>query len=163
MPSRQTSTTTTHSSDLTYKDSSSTNNDNPNPPPPTTQSDDPFGLDIEVINNHRKSLSINSFSSLTDFKTTTNGGGGGGGHQPTPKVSSFTKRNSLLSSKRRASELYHNSMLQNSRSQQPDEFSIIDNSGESLNEQSLYKSLHMETREHEQLIEEYELRVRRKV
>lgn len=44
--------------------------------------EDPFGLDIEVINNHRKSLSINSFSSLSDLKT----------HQTPPLTKRFAKR-----------------------------------------------------------------------
>jgi hypothetical protein len=105
--------------------------------------EDPFGLDVEVINNHRKSLSINSFSSLSDFKT----------QQP-----SLNKRNNIMSSKRRVSELYQN-QAQNPSKQQDIEFSIIDSGGEYLNDQSLYKSMHLDTSEHDQLIEEYENKV----
>lgn len=108
-----------------------------------SEAEDPFGLDIEVINNHRKSLSINSFSSLSDFKT----------QQPT-----LNKRNNIMSSKRRVSELYQN-QAQNPSKQQDIEFSIIDSGGEYLNDQSLYKSMHLDTSEHDQLIEEYENKV----
>ena len=71
-----------------------------------------------------------------------------------------------MSSKRRASELYHNSMHQRNDSKN-DEFSIVDggNIGDYSNDQSLYKSVHMEqlesSREHDRLIEEYENKVNR--
>lgn len=76
-----------------------------------------------------------------------------------------------MSTKRRVSELYQNSSGHSSSGssngggagkndrQHGDEFNIID-SGDYLGDQSLYKSMHLDTREHDQLIEEYEMRIK---
>lgn len=86
-------------------------------------------------------------------------------------------RNSFISSKRRASELYHQSqhhsrndmmmlMAKGSNSSDPNEFSMIDSgsAGDYMNDQSLYKSVHLDqlessSREHDRIVEEYEKKV----
>lgn len=117
--------------------------------------EDTFGLDNEEINNHRKSLSINSFSSLNDFRTN------GTSQHPKPM-----NRNNLISSKRRVSELYQNSLNHSRRAdptthqQQHDslnEYSLIDASDN--NEPGLYKSMHFDSHEHDKLIETHEKKV----
>lgn len=87
MTSASTKTTVRGSSTNVTSKNNTNNNNKENIPTTTTttpegdennlfidssnSSEDPFGLDIEVINNHRKSLSINSFTSLNEVKTTT--------------------------------------------------------------------------------------------
>ena len=64
-----------------------------------------------------------------------------------------------MSSKRRVSELYQNT-IQNSRNDNRTEDLNFADGGDYSNDQSLYKSVHLDTKEHDQLIDEYEIKIK---